>query len=333
MIIRILKKRAVMLSLALLVTFSSLVLGVGFGSVKLSFGECVRGLLLGTGTEGIIIRSLRLPRVLGALLSGAALGGAGLLLQSAVANPLAAPNTIGVNAGAGAAVMMSLVFIKDSFIYQSVFAFVGALVAALITLFIASRFGGMSKGTVVLAGVAVGAVFNAVISYISVRFPDVLSAYTSFSVGGFSGVIWRDITVPAVIILSVLILGMFLTPRMNLLDLGDELAASFGVKTRALRFVLIIISAALASASVSYAGLIGFVGLIAPHVSGRLIGSDKRFLYPMTLLVGSSLTVISDLLARILFAPSELPSGILLNAIGAPFFLVLLVFGRRKGDV
>ncbi|MBR2466156.1 MAG: iron ABC transporter permease [Clostridia bacterium] len=333
MLIRILKNRAVILSLAAVVTFFALVLGVGFGSVKLTFGECIRGLFFGTGTEGIIIRSLRLPRVLGALLSGAALGGAGLLLQSAVANPLAAPNTIGINAGAGAAVMLSLVFIKNSFVFQSVFAFLGALAAALVTLFIASRFGGMSRGTVVLAGVAVGAVFNAVISYLSVRFPDVLSSYASFSVGGFSGILWKDITAPSAVILFMLALGMLLAPLMNLLDLGDELAASFGVKTRALRFLLVVISAALASASVSYAGLIGFVGLIAPHVSARLIGSDKRFLYPMTLLFGSSLTVLSDLLARVLFAPSELPSGILLNAVGAPFFLALLIFGRRKGDV
>ncbi len=333
MVIRIIKNRAVILSLAALITFFALVLGVGFGSVKLTFGECIRGLFFGTGTEGIIIRSLRLPRVIGALLSGAALGGAGLLLQSAVANPLAAPNTIGINAGAGAAVMLSLVFIKNSFVYQGAFAFLGALIAAFITLFIASRFGGISKGTVVLAGVAVGAVFGAVISYLSVRFPDVLSSYASFSVGGFSGILWQDITAPSVVIPFMLSLGMLLTPLMNLLDLGDELAASFGVKTRALRFVLIVISAALASASVSYAGLIGFVGLISPHVSSRLIGTDKRFLYPMTLLFGASLTVLSDFLARVLFAPSELPSGILLNAVGAPFFLVLLVFGRRKGDV
>ncbi len=330
MLIKILKNKVFILIAFSIITLLLLILGVALGTVKLSLGECISGLFLGDGTAGLIIRSLRLPRTLGALLSGAALGIAGLLLQSAVSNPLAAPNTVGINAGAGAAVMLSLSFIPVSFAYQSLFAFIGALFAALITLLAASQIGNMSQGAIVLSGVAVGAIFNAVISYLTVRFPDVLPSYAAFSVGGFSGVMWRDIQVPSVLICSMLLIGMLLTPKMNLLELGDEISASFGIKPLRFRFLLIVISSALAAASVSYAGLIGFVGLVAPHSSARIIGSDRRFLYPMTALFGASLSALSDILARIIFAPSELPSGILLNAIGAPFFLILLVSKRRE---
>ena len=119
---------------------------------------------------------------------------------------------------------------------------------------------------------------------------------------------------------------------MNLLVLGDELATSMGVRANALRLISIVTAAALASASVSFAGLIGFVGLIAPHIASRLVGFDERVRLPLSMIIGASLTVLSDLLGRTLFTPTELPSGIILNLIGAPFFLSLLIFGRRGGE-
>lgn len=317
--------------LTVLLSVFSLILGLGFGSVSLSLKECVKGLVFGEGASGIIIRALRLPRVLGALLCGAALSVSGLLLQSATGNDLAAPNTVGINSGAGAAVMVALCFIPTAYALESLLAFFGALLAAFITLGLSlGKRGGLSRSSVVLAGVAVGAMFNAFISYLSVRFPDALISYNVFSVGGFSGLYMEDILLPSIIIIAMLVWSMLLTPSLNLLSLGDELAVSLGVRVTRLRFTAIAIAAALASASVSFAGLIGFVGLIVPHTASRIIGNDKRFLLPFCAFFGAAFVTLADLLGRILFAPSELPVGILLGALGAPFFLVILLLKARR---
>lgn len=322
--------RPLLLLLCLFALILISVAGVSFGSVKLSLKEVLNGLFDGAGTAGIIVRRLRLPRVLAAILSGAALAASGSLLQSATGNDLTSPGTIGINSGAGAAVMLSLCFMKGTYIYESLFAFLGALAAAFITLGLArSCRGGASRAAVVLAGVAVGSVFSAVISFLSLRFPDALPSYTAFSVGGYAGVYLDELALPSAVISAALLFSLALTPRLNLLVLGDELATSLGVRANALRLISIVTAAALASASVSFAGLIGFVGLIAPHIASRLVGFDERVRLPLSMIIGASLTVLSDLLGRTLFTPTELPSGIILNLIGAPFFLSLLIFGRR----
>lgn len=306
-------------------------LGIFLGSVRLGFFECVRGLFLGEGKSGVIVRSLRLPRTVAALLCGAALATSGSLLQGALNNDLAAPNVIGVNSGAGAFVMLSLCFFSANAALESSLAFVGALFAAFLSLGASTAVNReLSRSSVVLAGVAVSAVFSAVISYLSLRFPDAVSSYAAFSVGGFSGIYLSDLTLPSLIIAVGLMTSVCLTPRLNLLALGDDLAASFGVRVGTLRAVSVVIAAALASASVSFAGLIGFVGLIAPHVSERLVGSDKRLSLPMSALVGAALCLLADILSRVLFAPSEIATGVLLNVVGASFFLGLLIMGGRR---
>ena len=332
---RVTKKRITCLIFA---AFSVLLLflsGLFIGSVRLGFSECLSGLFTGEGQVGVIVRSLRLPRVLAALVSGAVLAVSGALLQASLGNALASPSTLGVNSGAGAAVMLALAFFPGLFALESAFAFFGALFAAALTLAVGAAAGRSVAGSaVVLSGVAVGSLFGAVTSFLSLRFPDVLSSYAAFSVGGYAGVYARDIIFPALLSLPLISVAFLITPRLNVLALGDDLARSFGIRVGALRALCVVLAAALASVSVSFAGLIGFVGLIAPHIASRTVGEDRRLHLPMSALVGASLTLLSDMLGRALFAPGEIASGVILSLVGAPFFIALLItkVGRRQND-
>ena len=328
------KKRSLVIALsALLLTLVSL-LGLFLGSTDMSFAEVLRAVFgIDNGSNSVIIlRSIRLPRVVGGIFAGAALAASGLLLQSATGNDLVAPNVVGINSGAGLFVMLILCFFPTASALLPFAAFFGAALAALLVIGLSRGAGHRgSPASVVLAGVAVGSLFGAGTSFLSLLFPDAVMSYTAFSVGGLSGVYFEDIALPVLIIAVFLTLGFLLTPGLNLLALGDDMAASMGVRVARLRTFAVLIAAALASAAVSYVGLIGFVGLMIPHICRRLIGCDNRYLFPLSALLGGVLVVLSDILGRVLFAPTELPCGIFISALGAPFFLFLLL-GRRSYD-
>lgn len=317
--------------LFLLVLLSAIV-GLGFGSAGLGFDELFGGLLqrVGYEQETTIIYAVRLPRVLAGLIAGVGLSVSGILLQTVTNNALASPNIIGVNAGAGFAVILFLFFFPMSYTMLPFAAFFGAFLTTLLILAVSHRMNS-SKTTVILAGIAFTAILNAGISFISLLDPDVFTSYRYFSVGGFSGVGLTETGVPAVMILVCLILSMLISRRVNLLCLGDSMAASLGVRVNRLRIFCLILASASAAAVVSIAGLLGFVGLIVPHIARRLVGSDVRWLLPVSALTGAALVVLSDMLGRVLFAPTELPVGIILSLLGAPFFFFLLM--KRKTDV
>ena len=327
-------KKSIIISVSLALLLISAVLGLVIGSANIGVIDSVLAVFGVDNGENsvIIVRSLRLPRVLGAIFAGAALAVSGLLLQAATGNDLAAPNIIGINSGAGLFVMITLSVFPTLAPLLPLAAFVGAFFAAALVLGLSQRGGRVpSRTTVVLAGVAVGALMSAGISFLSLLYPDVLASYTAFSVGGLSGVYFEDICIPVLIISAFLILAFILTPELNLLALGDDMAASMGVRVSRVRVLSVLVAAVLASSAVSYVGLVGFVGLIVPHVARRLAGSDNRVLLPLSAILGGILVAVSDLVSRVAFAPTELPCGILISAIGAPFFLFLLI-GRRKSN-
>lgn len=328
------KRTGITLLVLFLLLGGAVVCGLAWGSAPLDFGTIVDALSgRGDDTARIILFELRLPRVGGALLAGAGLAVCGLLLQTVTGNDLCSPNIIGVNAGAGLAVMVILCLFPMAFRLLPLAAFVGALATTLTVLGISASAGGHStKTTVVLAGVAVGALLNAGISFLSSLYPDALASYTAFSVGGFSGVYADDLPLPGLLILAGILVAWCLSPRLNLLCLGDELARSLGVRVQALRLLCLILASALCAAVVTFAGLLGFVGLVVPHITRRLVGHDLRILVPAGALLGALLTVVADLAGRTLFSPAELPAGILLSALGAPFFLFLLFKRRRAYD-
>jgi len=321
-----------LLGLLLLLTLAAAFLGIRFGSAALSLGQIFGG-LLGTApnsTAAQILWVVRLPHVAACLLAGMGLAVSGVLLQTATDNPLAGPNVIGVNAGAGFAMVLGLCLAPMAYRLLPLLAFAGAFGCTLLIVAVADRAGG-SRVTIVLAGVAVSALLSAGISLVKLLYPELSVAYNYFSVGGVSGVTFRALALPAVIIFASALLAALLAARLNLLCLGDALARSLGVRVRLLRMAALVLASASAAAAVSFAGLLGFVGLMVPHMARKLTaGTDVRRLLPVSALLGAATVTLADLLGRVLFAPSEVPAGIITAFIGAPFFFVLLLKRRNR---
>ena len=287
------------------------------------------------GAASVIIYSIRLPRLLAGIVSGVGLALSGVLLQAVTGNPLASPNVIGVNAGAGFGVVLSLAIIPSavgmlSYLLLPAFAFVFALLTTLLVLVISNAAGG-TRSSVVLSGVAITALLNAFISAVNLADTDVLASYNAFSIGGFSGVVYLDLLIPSIIVALCLVAAFILSYGIELLCLGRSVATTLGVRVDLVRTLAIILAAASAAASVSFAGLLGFVGLIVPHISRALVGHRMKLLLPTSALVGASVTVLADHVGRLIISPSELPVGIMMAIVGAPFFIFLL--WRKRGEV
>ncbi len=306
--------------------------GFVLGSSSVSLGELVAwatGAPL-SDTARSILENVRMPRVLAALLAGAALAVAGALIQAALDNPLASPNVIGVNSGAGLAVLLAASLAPGVLWLSPLAAFGGALVSALV-IFLLSLGPGVSRLTVVLAGIAITTVFGAGMNTILIVDPDAYIGSSNFLVGGLSGVLMGDLGWPAVYIALGLAVACAGATKLNILGLGDEAAHSLGLNVRAVRLAMLAAAAVLAGAAVSFAGLLGFVGLIVPHMVRFFTGHDNRWIIPVSAVVGAAFVVGCDLLARVLFAPYELPVGILMAFLGGPFFIYLILRNRGGG--
>lgn len=308
------------------------VLGITTGSTAVGLGD-VLALIAGTGTDQTaanVIVNIRLPRVLAALLAGAALAQAGALIQAALDNPLASPNVIGVNAGSGFFVLLAACVFPNAFTLAPAAAFLGALVVAGL-IFGVARLGGSSRLTVVLAGMAFTAIFTAGMNTILIVNPDAYVGSSGFLTGGLSGVKLSEVIVPGIAICIALLLGLLQGTRLNLLALGDQQAHSLGLNVQRTRLAALACAAALAGCAVSFAGLVGFVGLIVPHVARALTGHDNRSVLLASPIMGALLVCLCDLLARTLFAPYEIPVGIVLSLLGGPFFVYLILKKGRGG--
>lgn len=277
-----------------------------------------------------ILVYIRLPRTCAALLAGAALAVAGAVIQTVLHNPLASPGILGVNSGAGLAVAVACALVPAAQRFTPVIAFFGALVAVLVVMTLA-HCTGASRMTVVLAGVAISNIFSAGIDAVVTVVPEALGGVSDYRIGGFSGVTMARLF-PAAGMIGVSLLAVFTMARqMDVLALGSETARSLGLSVGPVRFFLLVLAAALAGAAVSFAGLLGFVGLIVPHAMRCLVGEESGPLMAASALGGAGFVTLCDLLARMLFAPFELPVGVVLAFAGGPFFLWLL-FRRRGGS-
>lgn len=321
------KKRTVNRILGMLLLISAAA-GLCFGSAPLSLSQLAQALAgRGEQTTAIILWQLRLPRVAAGILAGVGLSTAGVLLQTVTANDLAGPNIIGINSGAGLAVICTLTAFPAAGKLLPLTAFAGAFGAAVVILLASNRLGSSRTG-VLLIGIAITTLLNAAISFLSLLDEGVLAQYNHFTVGSLKGVRLEELAVPGLIIALAYAGSRILSGRLSVLCLGDAAAAALGIRVRKLRIWALALAAACAAAVVSFAGLLGFVGLVVPHIARRLVGLDPRRLLPTAALTGSVILVLADLLGRTLVAPSELPVGILMSLIGAPYFLILLL--RRK---
>ncbi|MEM6503125.1 MAG: iron ABC transporter permease [Cyanobacteria bacterium P01_C01_bin.89] len=299
------------------------------GSVPLTSGEIVNALLRrGNPIHETILWDLRLPRVLAALVVGAALGLSGALLQGMLRNGLASPFLLGISAGAGLVVVL-VVGVGLLQIWVPLGAWLGAVLTTLMVYLLARRGTTISVERLVLGGVAFSSFFGAIQSLLLLMSPDgQIQAALNWLIGSLNGRGWNEVTVVGPGILLAAIAGCLMARQVNLLSLGDDLATGLGTSLVRSRCLIGAVATLLAASAVSIAGLIGFVGLIVPHGVRLLVGTDYRLVLPFSTLAGALVLSAADLVARV--GPVELPVGVVTAVMGAPVFIGLL-YRRRAG--
>ena len=313
------------IAVCLLIAVTSLCLGnVHFTPVQLI--SLFRG--QGDKVSRSILLYARLPRTLASLAAGAGLAVSGAVLQNVLANRLASPGIIGVNAGAGLGVTLCCAAGALSGLAVSCAAFGGSLITVLF-IFLFSHRTNASKTTVILGGVALNSILNAVCESVTVLDTDVAMLSIDFRVGGFSAVSYMRLLPAAGLIALALAVLFTLCNELDVVTLGDETAQGVGLRVGRYRMLFLVLAALLAGAAVRFAGLLGFVGLIVPHFVRRFTGNESGRLLPMCAVAGAGFVTLCDMAARLLFAPYELPVGILMSVVGGPVFLYMLI--RHKG--
>ncbi|TWH01214.1 iron complex transport system permease protein [Mesorhizobium sp. J18] len=324
---------AALCGLLVLVALFSLTAGASDVSVLSVLGGTV------SERDRIIVYDIRLPRVLLGILIGAALAISGAVMQGLFRNPLADPGLVGVSAGAGLGAITMIVlggtvmgpFVALAGIYAlPLAAFIGGLITTMLLYRIATRRGQTSVATMLLAGIALGAMagaFSGVLVYLADDRQ--LRDLTFWGLGSLAGATWTKITAAGPIIALSLAAAPFMARALNALALGEASAAHLGIPVQRFKNVAIVTVAAATGASVAVSGGIGFVGIVVPHLLRLLIGPDHRYLLPASALLGASLLLLADAVSRTIVAPTELPIGIVTAAVGAPFFLWILL--RRRG--
>ena len=324
------QRTGIIISLFILIVITILVsLSTGYANVTI--GDVLR-ILGGNGTtnENLVVFQFRLPRLILALMVGVGLAISGSLLQSLSRNDLADPGILGINVGAGIMVVIIYRYFPSLLNSHSyvlpIVAFIGAFAVALLICWLSiNKNKGFSPLKMILMGIAVTAAGNAFILVTSLRLDRATYvAFSTWNIGNISGATWAQVQVliPWLLILLPVIFSKAKT--LDALTLGDQSATSLGINLFKEQLTLLALATALAAASVSIAGGIGFVGLIAPHIARRLVGSLHQFSLMTAALIGAILVMAADTVARVLFSPSEIPVGIAITVIGAPYFLYLL---------
>ncbi len=302
-----------------------------FGSVKFSVKDIIISIfnkdneLLNT-----IVYDIRLPRNLIAAFVGASLSVSGILLQAVMRNPLADPGITGVSSGASVmAIIILLAFPSYSFILP-ILAFVGGLVACILVFVLAWKNGEIKPNRIILSGVAINSIFGSIISIFTIIYSDRIQSALLWLNGSLAQKTWSDFNLLSVYIAIGLILSLFCIRPANILALGEKTALSLGFNVTYLRLFISIVGVFLAGVCTSIVGIIGFVGLIIPHICRIVIGDDYRYCLPLSIALGGIIVLLADTIARTIGGTVELPVGIVMSLIGGPFFLYLL---RKKEGV
>ena len=330
-----------LLTLALLLTS---VVATGIGAFEVAPGDVLRiiagrlGLVSAAGadpTATSVVLQIRLPRVLLSALVGTSLSVAGALLQGMFRNPLAEPGIIGVSAGAAVgAVIAILVGLAAGPLGVTAAAFVGGIGTTFLVYGVARSAGAAQTVTLVLAGIAVNAIAGSIIGVALFVSDDAqLRSITFWNLGSMGAATWTSIAVVLPVTVVGLAVALRVAPHLDLLALGEAPARHLGVDVDRLRIVLVVVSAAMASAGVAVAGIISFVGLVVPHLVRLSLGPQHRLLVPASALGGALLLVLGDLVARTVAAPAEVPLGALTGLLGGPFFFWLLLRRRERGGI
>jgi len=351
------RKNLVILILALVLA-AAVVVSLGIGSVYLSpleifqsIGNAIFGWIEGNpdSNAGLILLQFRLPRIILAILTGIALALAGAVMQGLLRNPLVSPFTLGLSSAAsfGAALIMvvgpilfgaaftgSLMIIGLEFTMKSLLVILSAFVFGMLSIFLVyliSRVRQTSQAMMILAGVVIGYLFQAgllALKYVSND--EALREIVTWLMGGMWGATWPTILILTPIVMICFFLMLRRSWDLNTLSAGDDVAKNMGINVDRLRITGLVIVGLAASACLAFTGIIGFVGLMAPHICRMLVGNDHRYLLPASVLMGAIILLVSDTVGRVILAPMELPVGIIMYIIGGIFFLVLILKGRGR---
>ncbi|TXK84765.1 iron ABC transporter permease [Paenibacillus sp. N3.4] len=329
------KKSIVVTLLLLIAVLITMILSTGIGSIYIKPLEVIRALFgYGTDPNNMIVRSLRLPRVIVAVLIGASLGVSGAILQGIVRNPLTSPDTIGTTGGATLGAVSFFFFFSDklSIHWLPVAAIIGAFVATLLVYSLSWK-NGITPLRLVLIGTGFTAAMSSISYLLMLSGPIILANQSlTFMTGSIYGVSWQKAVYPLLPWVGLLIPTAFLFARhVTIQSLGEDIASSAGSRVQLQRFFLIMLSVALAGVAVAFGGAINFIGLMAPHLSRRLVGPSFGALVPVSALTGSLLLLLADLVGRSFFKPHDIPAGVFTAAIGAPIFIYVLYRSRNRG--
>lgn len=332
-------KKALFVILVLLgVSVGVFVFSTGTGEMKINPLNVVK-VFFGGGTdmERLVVQSFRLPRIIVSLMVGMGLAVAGGILQGIIRNPLASPDMLGITGGASVAVVGFLAYFSDesnvltvSIEWLPVAAFIGATVVAFLVYFLAWK-NGVTPIRLVLIGIGIYSLMKALTSLMMLLGPIYQASQANIWItGSVNGSNWSHVKVIVPWILILCAVAFVLARNVNIQELGDDIATGVGSNVQRYRFLLLMISTALIGGSVAFAGGIGFVGLMAPHMARRLVGSAFGALLPASALIGGILVMVADLIGRTLFSPLEIPAGVFTASIGAPYFIYLLFKTRNS---
>lgn len=328
-----------MLLLAALLS-TGIIASAGLGYIRISFNDVMRiisakvfgfdSVLAGMGELfPVVVFDVRLPRILSAAAVGGGLAVSGAVFQGILLNPLADPYTLGVSAGAafGAslALLLNIGFLGTYSIPLA--AFIGASVTLLLVMYLSASSGGFSSNNLILSGIIVAAILSAGISLLKYIADEQVAVIIFWLMGSFAAKTWSDVGLTLVFVIGGLLVSLYFARDLNLLSLGERSAATLGVETRRITLVLLITASMIAAACVSVSGIIGFVGLLVPHMMRGVTGPDNRRLLPISMLAGALLLMSADTVTRALL-PTEIPIGVLTSLIGGPFFCY--IFRKRQ---
>ena len=324
-------KKGHFLIILLILFFASIFLSLLIGPVKTSLIDLIKFVFKSDKTYAAIFWDIRLPRLILAFLVGSSLSLSGAILQGYFQNPMAGPFVVGVSSGASFGAVLTytlnLNFVFFNFSSQTLFAFLSGLLIVYLVYLLSQKSGTIKIETLLLVGIALGALCSALTSFLIFWQRESMNEAIFWLLGSFSLADWEKVMGFFPYFLICLLISIYFSREMNLLVQGDDIAQSLGCPVNRMRKIFLILATFLASASVSVSGIIGFVGLIIPHLVRIIIGPDHRFLFPFSALLGGIFLIFADLFSRTVFSPAELPIGVVTAIIGAPFFIYLL---RKK---
>ncbi len=324
------RKKVISFAVTAVALLGLFLISVNTGSLKVSPAELFRGLFIEYDSNVATIYDLRFPRILIAMLGGAAMAVSGVLLQAVMKNPLADPGIIGISSGASLVAVLVTAFFPKLYFFTPLFSFLGGMLAFLLVYSLSYK-GGLSPLRIILVGVAVNAMFTGI-----------MSAFNSGTGSGYSGVAsivnsnitmktWSDFETLFIYTVIGLILSLFVTGQCNLLQLEDKTARSLGVNVTKSRMLISVIAVLLAAISTAVIGPISFLGLIVPHIARLLVGSNHRLLIPYSAVLGAFTFLLADTIGRTIAYPYEISAAVIMSVIGGPFFIILLRRSAHAG--